>query len=102
MATSVGYTPVPDARGELARLLRGVRNRWRLRVALRGAAVVLGAGFLALAASAFLLDRLHYEPGAVIALRLVLAATVGGLIAWFVALPLARRAPDERVALYVE
>ncbi|HKG90258.1 MAG TPA: DUF4175 family protein, partial [Gemmatimonadaceae bacterium] len=102
MATTVGYTTVRDARGELARLLRGVRNRWRLRVAMRGAAVVLGAGFVVLAVSALLLDQLRYEPGAVIALRLVLAAAVGALIAWFVARPLVRSAPDDRVALYVE
>jgi hypothetical protein len=44
---------------ELLRIIRQVRNRWRLKVALQGAAIVLGAGFLVFLLTAFAVGRLQ-------------------------------------------
>ena len=61
--------PIMSNYGELLRVIRHVRNRWRLRLALRGAAIVLAAGLLALAMSAFGIDQLRYSNWAVWAFR---------------------------------
>src|SRR5262245_10744065 len=88
----------------LTGVVRGVRNRWRLKRVLRGATIALAAGFLALVASAFLLDALRYGETAVVAVRIAVAVIVAALAGFFVVLPLlAVRAPDDkRVALYLE
>jgi hypothetical protein len=87
---------------ELLRVIRSVRRRWRVRVALRGVAIVLGVGTLIFVISAYGLDRLRFDPGAVIAFRVFAYAALGTLVLRFLVLPLWRRVPDERVALYLE
>jgi hypothetical protein len=90
------------ARDELIRVIRQVRRRWRLKNALRGAAITLAAGAAVLLASAWGLERLGFSPGAVVALRVVLLVAVVALLIRFVLVPLFRRVSDERVALYIE
>ncbi len=87
---------------ELLKVIRSVRRRWRLRVALRGIAIVLGAGTLVFLISAYGLDRLRFDPGAVIAFRVFAYLALGILVLRFLVLPLWRSVPDERVALYLE
>ncbi|UCC81487.1 MAG: hypothetical protein JSW46_10740 [Gemmatimonadota bacterium] len=87
---------------ELLSVIRAVRRRWRLRVALRGIAVVLGAGTLVFVISAYGLDRLRFDPGAVIAFRVFAYLALGILVLRFLVLPLWRSVSDERVALYLE
>lgn len=90
------------ANAELVRMIRSVRQRWRARVALRGAAILLGAllgGFLL---TALVLERLEFSPVAVIAARAALALLVLATGVRFLLLPLLRRVSDEQVALYVE
>ena len=88
--------------GELLRVIRHVRNRWRLRLALRGAAIVLAAGLLALAVSAFGIDQLRYSTWAVWVFRAFTYLGLIGLTVRFIVLPLGRRVTDEQVALYLE
>ncbi len=87
---------------ELLSVIRSVRRRWRLRVALRGAAIVLAAGLVVYLASSFGMDRLRFSPGAVIAFRLFTYVALVFLIARFLVMPTFRRVSDERVALYLE
>ena len=87
---------------ELMRVIRSVRRRWRLRVALRGAAIILGAGLLVFLISAYGMDRLRFSPTAVLAFRVFAYVTLVGLTIRFLVVPLARRVSDERVALYLE
>jgi hypothetical protein len=87
---------------ELTRVIRGVRRRWRLKVALRGAAIVLAAGLLAFAGSAYAMDHFRYEPWAVTSFRLLAYVALVALATRFLVLPLWGRVSDERVALYVE
>src|SRR5918998_4586780 len=91
-----------DRSAQLTDALRNVRNRWRLAVALRGLVVVVGASLLVFVAVALVMDALRYAPSAVVAARLLVWTAVIALAARFLALPLTRRIPDERVALYME
>ena len=87
---------------ELIAVIRRVRNRWRLRIALRGLAVLLAAGLTAFLASSYGLEFFKFAGGAVIAFRALTYFTLVSLAIWFVIRPLARSVSDERVALYLE
>src|SRR5688500_9778333 len=98
-------TDVPmnrDRGAQLNNALRNVRNRWRFAVALRGLVVVIGASLLVFVAVALVMDALRYTPSAVIAARVLVWTAVVALAARFLAIPLTRRVPDDRIALYLE
>src|SRR5438477_9761007 len=86
----------------LRQVIHDVRRRWRLKVALRGAAIVLAASLATVAASALALDHFRYEPWAVSSLRAFAWVTLAALAMRFLVLPLWGRVSEERVALYVE
>src|SRR6266850_1366172 len=56
-----------DPRTQLVDVIRNVRNRWRLRLALRGAVVVVAGTVLALLLSASGLESFRFSAGAIIA-----------------------------------
>jgi Domain of unknown function (DUF4175) len=86
----------------LAGVVRDVRNRWRVKRALRGATLTLIAGFAVLSAAAYAMATVEYAPGPVLVVRvLALAAVVAAAVRWLV-LPLRRNPADSEVALYVE
>ena len=60
-----------DQRAELIDVIRRVRNQWRLRLALRGAAIVLAGTIAALLLSASSLETLRFTPTAIIAFRVL-------------------------------
>ena len=95
-------TPTDAVHAELQRVVRLVRTRYRLRVALRGA-VLLAAGTLAvLIAAAMVLEQLRFDATAVTVVRVLVYVAVAALGVWLLAVPLARPISDERVALYIE
>ena len=82
-------------------VIRQVRKRWRMKLALRGGVGFLGA--TALVASARLRPRgAAVQPGLHPRLphRVIVAALA--FAAWFLVRPLMRRVSDEQVALYLE
>ena len=87
---------------ELRRVIRDVRRRWRLKVALRGTAIVVGAGLATFGAAAWAMDHFRYEPWAITGFRLFAYLSLAALAARFLVLPLWGRVREERVALYVE
>ncbi len=87
---------------DLLRVISRVRNRWRLKVGLRGLALVLSAGLLAFLGSAYGLEYFKFSPTAVVAFRVVSYLALTGLVVFFLVLPLTRRVSDERVARYLE
>ena len=91
-----------SSRDDLSDVIRRVRNRWRLRVAMRGIAVVAAAGLAAFLLSAYGLEFFKFSVGAVVTFRVLTWCTMVGLVFWFLVRPLARAIPDERVALYLE
>jgi hypothetical protein len=91
-----------DHRLQLVDVIRSVRNRWRLRLAARGAVVVVAGTLLALLLSAGGLESLRFAPGAIIAFRILAIAVFVGLVAWAFVRPMRRIVSDSQVAMYLE
>ena len=87
---------------DLQSAIRAVRRRWRLRVALHGAAIAIAVALALLVAGALGIERFRYDPAAIIAARILVALAVVVAVAWLLARPLMRRLPDDQVALYLE
>ncbi len=85
----------------LEKVVRRVRNRWRMRVALRGSAVVVIAGTLALLALTLGLDYFRYRPWALFLFSAITYVGLLSLIFRFLVIPLSRRVTDKCVALYI-
>src|SRR3954471_14277776 len=93
---------IEDNRSELTSIIHQIRKRWRMKLALRGAAFVVAGGVLALLVSAYGLERLKFSPGSIIAFRVGMIMIAGVLAGYFFVLPQWRRVSDEQVALYLE
>ena len=91
-----------NARAQLVDVVRQVRRRWRIKLALRGTVGFLIAGFAAIIAIAYALEALKFTPTAIFWFRIVTALVLAGAGAWFFARPLSRKVSDEQVALYLE
>src|SRR5215211_8236572 len=91
-----------DPRTELVDVIRQVRNRWRLRLALRGAVVVVAGTVLALLLSASGLESLRFSAPAIITFRIIIVAVFVGLLLYGLVWPLRRRVTDAQVAMYLE
>src|ERR1700687_109315 len=91
-----------DSRTLLIDVIRRVRNRWRLRLALRGAVIVLARTVAALLLSASSLASLRFTPAAILASRLLAVSVFVLLVAVWLIRPLMRRVTDTQVALYLE
>ena len=68
-------------RGALSAAVRGIRQRWRVKHALRGGAIAVGLAFVALVAAAYVLQWGNYADSTRLALRLLLVV-VAGVLAW--------------------
>ena len=73
---------------ELIGVVRGVRNRYRAKLALRGAAIVIAGTWVTLALATYAANTLKYSDGALLTARIVSALVALGLIAWFLVRPL--------------
>src|SRR5215470_3515808 len=91
-----------DRRAELIDVIHRVRNRWRLKLALRGAVIVVAGTVLALLLSASSLEALRFSPTAIISFRLLALLVFGALLYLGFILPLRRQVTDSQVALYLE
>src|SRR5688572_20188019 len=89
-------------RMRVVEILRSVRSRWRLRVAMRGIAIVLAAGMAAFLVSAYGLNALRFSATAVVIFRLLSWGVVVALAYLHLFRPLRAPISDERVALYLE
>src|SRR3954470_2424282 len=91
-----------DRRAELVDVIRRVRNRWRLKLALRGTVIVVAGTLLALLLSASSLEALRFSPAAIISFRVIALLVFALLVGVGLVLPLRRRVTDGQVALYLE
>src|SRR5580692_2211815 len=89
-------------RGQLASVVSGVRNRWRLKHALAGATITVAVGFVALALSAYATRALHYGDASLWIFRAFSLAAILGCAARFIVRPLRAAPRDALVALYIE
>jgi hypothetical protein len=91
-----------DHRTELVDVIRRVRNRWRFRLALRGAVVVLAGTVLALLLSASGLESFRFSAPAIITFRILTVTVFVALLVYGLVWPLRRRVTDAQVAMYLE
>ncbi|MEO7135975.1 MAG: DUF4175 family protein, partial [Vicinamibacterales bacterium] len=98
------YPPMGEvnARAQLLEVVRQVRRRWRIKLALRGAVGFLLAGVLAMIAIAYALEAFKFTPAAILSFRIITGLVLVAAGAWFFARPLSRKVSDEQVALYLE
>src|SRR5689334_12151594 len=99
----MSYEPSGSGRrAELVDVIHRVRNRWRLKLALRGAVIVVAGTLLALMLSASSLEALRFSPSAILAFRAVALIVFAALVMVGFVAPLRRRVTDGQVALYLE
>ena len=89
-------------RNEILRVIRHVRNRWRLRVGLRSIAVLTAATLGMLVASSWGLEFYRFTPAAIVTFRILTYLVLIALGWWLFVRPVSRRVSDEQVALYLE
>ena len=89
-------------RDEILRVIRHVRNRWRLRVGLRSIAVLTAAALGTLVASAWGLEFYRFTPAAIVTFRILTYLVLIVLGWWLFVRPVSRRVSDQQVALYLE
>jgi hypothetical protein len=87
---------------ELGSVLRDVRRRWRLKLALRGLTWVVAAAAVSLLIASLGMERLGFTPQSIVIARVIAYVAILGAAALFLLRPLVRRVPDQRVALYLE
>ncbi len=98
-----GFDPIYDPTyGELMSVIRRVRARWRMKVALRGLAMLMVTGFAAFAISVWGMDYFLYGERAVEIFRWLAYLTLIALAVRLLVVPLAQRVSRRQVALYVE
>src|SRR5215472_6213486 len=73
-----------------------------MRLAARGAVLVVAGTLLALLLSAGGLESFRFAPSAIITFRLVAIAVFAALVAWALVRPLRRSVTDSQVAMYLE
>ena len=87
---------------EIQSVIRDVRRRWRLKLALRGLTWVVGAAAITLFVASLGMERLGFTPQSIVIARVIAYVAILGAAAIFLLRPLVRRVPDPRVALYLE
>ena len=90
------------ARLELLDAIRHVRTRWRMRIALRGLAALLGIGLVAFLVSSWGMEGTRFSPAVVNGFRTFTWLTLLAVGIRFLVRPLWRRPSDAQVALYLE
>src|SRR6476646_9253141 len=93
-------TSIPSE--QLIGVVRGVRNRYRTKRALRGAAITVAVSWAILAASAYVMNASRYSDGAVLGTRIVSLLSILAVAIWFIVRPLLPKFGDDQVALYLE
>ena len=100
---AASFDPIYDPTyGELMSVIRRVRARWRVKVALRGLVMVAVAGFVAFAMSVWGMDYFLYSERAVQIFRWLTYVALIGLAVRLLVAPLVQRVSKQQVALYVE
>lgn len=87
---------------DLVGIIRHVRARWRMKLALRGAVALLATAFLLLLAAAYGMEWARFSGVSIITSRVLLGVALVAAVAWFLVRPLRWRVTDEQVALYLE
>ena len=92
----------PTAHDHLLEIVRSVRRRWRLKLALRGVAATVSCAAAALILAAWGLQWMRFTPESILLSRIAIAVLFVVLASALLARPLIRRVTDEQIALYLE
>jgi hypothetical protein len=87
---------------DLFGIIAHVRNRWRMKLALRGAVNLMAVAFGLFVLAAYGMQTLRFTSTSIIAARIALPLGFIAAVLWFVVRPLRRKVSDEQVALYLE
>jgi len=87
---------------QLIGVVRGVRNRYRTKRALRGAAITIAVSWAILALSAYVMNASRYSEGVILGTRIVSLLAIVAVALWFIVRPLRPKFDDDQVALYLE
>src|ERR1043165_8684690 len=87
---------------QLLGVVRGIRNRYRAKRALLGAAIAVAGSWIFVATAAYLLSVFKYSDNAILAARIGSGVAILGLVLWFVVRPFLPKLADTTVALYLE
>ncbi|MGH9319664.1 MAG: DUF4175 family protein, partial [Vicinamibacteria bacterium] len=87
---------------QLIRVIRYVRNRWRLRNALKGVAYLILFSLVAFAISSYGMEHFRYTAWSVRLFRVFTYLALLGLALRFIYRPLSKRVSNEQVARYIE
>jgi hypothetical protein len=91
-----------SAHDQLVEIIGDVRRRWRLRLLVRGGALLAAAFVVTIFVAAGGLQWMRFTPQSILAARVALAIVVV-VAGWFLIVdPLRRRVTDAQVALYLE
>jgi hypothetical protein len=90
---------LPSERSQLLGVVRGVRNRYRAKRALRGAAIAVGASWVVLFVASYSMSVFKYADAAVLWTRILAIVTILGIVVRFVVRPLLPKFRDDQVAL---
>ncbi len=101
MPISFGRDDSPSD-SDLIGIIRQIRRRWRMKLALRGAVLVAALAVAVFVGAALGLESWRFAPGAILTLRIALPIAILALIGVFFVRPLMRQTTDEQVALYLE
>lgn len=94
--------PRRPALASLTALLHGARRRWRLRHVSVGIAITVSAVVAVILGGSFALEAARFSASAITTVRIVLGLVTTVVVARWIAWPLLRRLPDDRLALYLE
>ena len=89
-------------RQELVNVIREVRHRWRMKLLVRGAIIIVVGALLALALASYGLQATKFSPTSVMGLRVATWTVFVGLLGFWLLRPLRKRVSDQQVALYIE
>jgi hypothetical protein len=89
-------------RQELVNVIREVRHRWRMKLLVRGAIIIVVGALLAIALASYGLQATKFSPTWVTGLRIATWTVFVGLLAFWLLRPLRKRVSDQQVALYIE
>ncbi len=87
---------------DLRQIVRKVRRYWRLKLALRGIAIVTAIGAVMLLVAAYGLEWARFSSLSIIISRIGLAVIFTATLIYFLVRPLIHKVTDEQVALYLE
>src|SRR5215471_17123474 len=93
---------LPSEQSQLLGVVRGVRNRYRAKRALRGGAITVAASWAVLIAASYAMSVLKYSDAAVLWCRILAIVAIVTIAIRFLVWPLRPTFGDNQVALYLE